>query len=144
MPAHRIVLDTNVLISAVLFGGKPRDLVRLVSGGAMRAFLSPAMLRELQDVLARPKFRLAPDLVQAIVEQVQLSVTMVYPQQVVRVVDADPDDDAVIACAVAADADFLITGDTHLLALQTHQDIEIVSPEGYFSRFIAGPSRFTS
>lgn len=134
VPVHHAVLDTNVLVSGILFGGKPREVLRLAIAGAIAAYLSPSMLRELREVLARPKFGLPSEVAFTIVEQLKLSLKMAYPQEVVPVIAADPDDDAVIACAVAAQADFIITGDPHLLDLGTYRQIEILSPAVYLDR----------
>lgn len=135
MPVHHVILDTNVLISGILFGGKPREVLRLAIAGVIAAYLSPSMLRELREVLVRPKFKLPSEVAFAIVEQLQLNLKMVYSREVIPVIEADPDDDAVIACAVAAQADFIITGDPHLLDLGTYQQIEILSPAAYLVRF---------
>ena len=135
VPVHHAVLDTNVLVSGILFGGKPREVLRLAIAGVIAAYLSPSMLRELREVLVRPKFKLPSEVAFAIVEQLQLNLKMVYPREAIPVIEADPDDDAVIACAVAAQADFIITGDPHLLDLGTYQQIEILSPAAYLVRF---------
>ena len=135
MSVHRVVLDTNVIVSGIVFGGKPRKVLQLALNGSLSAYLSPDMLRELQDVLARPKFRLSAEFVHMIVEAIQSITAMVFPKKVVAVVAADPDDDAVIACAVAAEADFIITGDPHLLPLTSYRHIRIVSPANYLDQF---------
>ena len=112
----RIVLDTNTLVSGVISaGGPPR---RLLDGARTQTFeicSSTVLLAELLDVLTREKF--AVRLVQAgltplnIVSELRRMAYMVAPDNVPRVIADDPDDDHVIACAVAAQADLIVSGD---------------------------------
>lgn len=134
MPSHRVILDTNVLVSGILFGGRPREVIRLALKGHITAYLSPDTLREFRDVIARPKFRLPSEFVHTVIEELQAAMPMVFPRDIVPVVAEDPDDDAVIACAVASNADFIITGDPHLLAIGRYQRIVIVTPAEYLDR----------
>ena len=57
----KIVCDTNVLVSGILFGGNPREILRLCSAGKVINFISPEMMQEVEDVLQRPKFGLLPE-----------------------------------------------------------------------------------
>ena len=129
----RIVLDTNTLVSGVISaGGPPR---RLLDGARTQTFemcSSTVLLAELLDVLTREKF--AARLTQAgltplnIVSELRRMAYMVAPENVPRVIESDPDDDHVIACAVAAQADLIVSGDKHLHSLGgQYKDIRIVS-----------------
>jgi putative PIN family toxin of toxin-antitoxin system len=129
----RIVLDTNVALSALLWRGTPWRLLQAIERNeALQLFTSAALLAELADVMARPVpakrlalfGRPARELLTDYIEAVDL----VTPFAIPAVVSADPDDDQVIAAAVAAHAELIVSGDRHLLDLGRHQDICIVTP----------------
>ena len=128
----RIVLDTNLLVSGVIANGLPRRLVEGARGGEFELCTSDMLLAELLDVLAREKF--AQRLTQAgltpqgIVDDLRRLAVVVSPQEVPRVVVSDPDDDHVIAAAVAGKADLIASGDKRdLLPMGSYKDIPIVS-----------------
>jgi len=135
MNVGRIVLDTNVLISAVLFGGKPRDLFRFVVQGRIDAFTSPALDREFRNVLSRPKFKLTTEDCFLIYKEIETVIMMVFPKTTVEVVQSDPDDNAVLECALEARAEYIVTGDPHLLNLAEFKDIKIVTPAVFLQNF---------
>lgn len=126
----RLVLDTNVVASAMLWGGNPKLLLQARREKRVELFTSVAMLAELTDILARPKFankiaasRLTVDqLVDGYAELAQV----VRPIPTPRIVP-DPDDDVVIGTALAAKADLLVTGDRGLLDIGAYQETRIVS-----------------
>lgn len=126
----RLVLDTNTVVSALLWQGPPHQLIFRASALPLRFFSSPVLLDELEEVLGYSKLakavaatRLTPAQLR---QRYQRIVTVVEPAAVPPTVLADPDDDHVIACAVAAKADFIVSGDSHLLVLKKHQDIPIL------------------
>lgn len=129
----RAVLDTNALISGILFSsGAPRRLLDGLRAQAFESFSSATLLAELLDVLHRDKFidrltaaGLTP---QSIVADLRRLVTLIEPANVPSVIAADSDDDLVLACALAAGATLIVSGDRHLLDLETYQNIRIVTP----------------
>lgn len=124
----RIVLDSNVIISAFLFGGMPRRVLQLVIDGSVQCFISMPILDEIRDVLRRPKFGLSPEGALSFVEQLHDICRLVTPRVRVRAVFADPDDNRVLECAVEAGAGVVVSGDEHLRSLHRWRDIRIVSP----------------
>ena len=129
----RIVLDTNVVLSALLWRGTPYRLLQSIrSNRQIVLFSSAALLTELAEVLARPMSarrlaligRATPDVLLEYIDAIEL----VEPAAVPRVVAADTDDDQVVAAAVAAQADLIVTGDRDLLALGSHGELSIVTP----------------
>lgn len=125
----RVVLDTNVVASAILWSGTPRLLLQAAREKRVDLFTSTAMLAELTDILARRKFarkiaasRLTID--QLVDGYAQLAA-LVRPAAIARVAP-DPDDDVVIGTAIAARADLLVTGDKPLLTVAEHQSVRIV------------------
>ncbi len=125
----RAIVDTNLLIAALLWRGPPHRLLEQARSGTLTLVSSPALLAELQDVLAREKFRaifaragLARE--QAF-EQLQQLIVLVEAPPLAVPVCRDPDDDQVLAVARAAHADSIITGDHDLLTLGAFQGIPI-------------------
>ena len=96
MNVGSVVLDTSVLISAILFGGKPRDLLQLIIQGQIDAFISPALEKEFRDVLSRPKFKLTIEECFLIYKEIETLMVMVFPKTSVKVIRSDPDDNAVL------------------------------------------------
>ena len=136
----RIVCDTNVLVSAVVYGGLPREVLATLITGRTRGFISPALAREFREVLGRPKFALTEPQVDSICAALRDLLDPVYPKAEVRVIKEDPDDNAVLSCALEAGADCIVTGDHHLLALGRYQDIEVLRPSEFLER-LGGSSK---
>ncbi|MCX7148741.1 MAG: putative toxin-antitoxin system toxin component, PIN family [Rhodocyclales bacterium] len=129
----RLVLDTNVVLSGLLWRSHPRRLLDLAKEEAVSLYTSSALLDELADVLSRGKWTamLATRQTHAtyLMQRYGVLAKVVRPKRVGRVVPNDPDDDAVIACALAARADLIVSGDKHLLGLGgQYQGISIVTP----------------
>jgi putative PIN family toxin of toxin-antitoxin system len=128
----RAVADSNVVISGLLWGGSSRALLDAARAGRLELCVSPELLAELAEVLERPKFQ--SRLERAGVEASELVTgfaslaTRVIPGSTEVVIAAGPDDDAVLACARAAEAELIVSGDRHLLALGIYRGIKILSP----------------
>lgn len=126
----RLVLDTNVVASAILWGGTPRLLLQAARDKRVDLFTSTAMLAELTDILGRRKFARKIAASQLTIDQLvdgyaQLA-SVVRPVTTPRIAP-DPDDDVVIGTALAAKADLIVTGDKPLLTVSEHQGVRIVS-----------------
>jgi putative PIN family toxin of toxin-antitoxin system len=129
-----LVLDTNVIVAALLWEGVPRQLLEALAADPFVTLASsPHLLAELDRVLAKPQ--LSQRLQQSSLDADQLMaryarlVTIVQPQSVPRVVGGDADDDHVLALAVAAKAAFIVSGDrAHLLPIGRHAGIAIITP----------------
>lgn len=130
----RVVLDTNVLISAVGWDAKPEACLEEVLHDEVAGYTSPDLVDELQGVMDYPRFEFTDDETQSFLEVILASFHLVEPGVDLSVVADDPDDDMVVECAVAADADYIISGDSHLQDLDTYQDINIVSPAEFLDR----------
>jgi uncharacterized protein len=128
----RAVIDTNVLLAGLLWRGPPYALLEQVRSGALTFISSPELLAELAEVLARPKFDAIVQRSNSSREQMLLQVRMlaevIAPPPLIKPVCRDPDDDAVLALAVAAQADLIVSGDEDLLSLQRFEGIAILSP----------------
>ena len=138
----RFVLDTNLLVSGVIAAGLPRRLVDGAKAGEFELCTSEVLLAELLDVLSRGKF--AARLAQAgltpegIVGDLRRLAVVVSPADVPRVVPTDPDDDHVLAAALAGSADLIASGDKRdLLPLGSYQGIPIVTARAAVERLEA-------
>ncbi len=136
----KIVFDTNVFISALLWHGPPHELLRAIEKGTFTLCTTPALLEELRDVLSRPKFsyRLkerktsCEELLAGIIDAAEL-----HPDKKIDpVVKNDPDDDKVLSCASVSGAEYIITGDHHLLKLKNWSNISILTPQQFLSHII--------
>jgi putative PIN family toxin of toxin-antitoxin system len=129
----RIVFDTNVVVSALLWRGTPYHLREAIRQRPdTQLFTSTVLLEELREVLSRrmaaKRLALIDRTAQQVLTDYVEAVDLVSPIATPIVVVADADDDHVIAAAVAAQADLLISGDRHLLKLVRYDDIAIVTP----------------
>ena len=122
----RVVLDTNVLVSALINEGKPRKLV-LELLDKHTAILSRQMLAELADVISRDKFNVTGSQVNQFVSNLVRMSKMVQDNVQFKVVLQDPDDDVVLNTAYTGKAGFIVTGDKHLLVLGHFKKTKIVT-----------------
>jgi putative PIN family toxin of toxin-antitoxin system len=133
-----IVVDTNVLISGLLWLGLPHRLIELAEEGSITICATGETLEELRGVLGRPKFRQAIRMRRSSIEEIMLGIVQLvalYPApSVVRVVVVDPDDDIFVACALSAGARYIVSGDDHLLRLGKYKDIEILTVRDFLER----------
>lgn len=132
----RVVLDTNVLISSLLFKGGLARIAALWKTGKIVPVVSRETFDEFRNVLAYPKFRLTKDEIKSLVE------TEVLPFfEIVEIVDEvgrvckDRDDDKFIACALSASANFIVSGDKHLCEVATYRSIEIIRASDLLKMF---------
>lgn len=131
----KVVLDTNVLVSALGWNGPERQVYELCLQGELQLYISRPMLEELLRVLDYPKFGF-PRLHKIwFVEDLLRVAEVVETPTVPPVVKDDPADDYVLACAAAAPADYLITGDKHLLSLSTSGSTIICSAAAFLERW---------
>lgn len=140
----RIVADTNTVVSALLWRGSPHQLVAAIEDHPIAFYTSRALLDELADVLGRAKLAAA---VQAtgktpaqLLAEYQGFAQLVRPR-LVRVVTRDPDDDHVIAAAITARAQLIVSGDRHLTEIKTHRGIKIVNAAQALDIIADGPPR---
>jgi hypothetical protein len=132
-------LDTNVLISGTVFGGIPGSIIDAAVDRQFALALSPALLSEFENVLCRDKFGLSRAAVEVLVRDLESHALVVHPKKKHHVIVDDPDDNAVIDCAVEAGATFIVSGDGHLTDLRQFEGIAVVTP-AVFSEMLASPS----
>lgn len=138
-----VVINTGVLISGVLWTGLPHRLIELAEAGDITICASGEILQEFREALSRPKFTSRIQGGLTTVEEIMQSVlrlAALYPAPPpVKVVQADPDDDKFIACALTAGAKYLISGDSHLLDLEEHAGVNIVNVRDFLEQEFPSP-----
>lgn len=131
----RVVLDTNILISALVYGGNPQDLLELIVVKQITGVTSLSLLVELIETLAK-KFNFSPEKVHQVEGKIKKSFEFVYPVKALNVV-RDEDDNKVLEAAVEGRCNFIITGDRDLLELGQFQKIQIMTPVQFLDYHIS-------
>lgn len=131
----RVALDSNVFISAVLFGGKPRAILNLAIEGLFEIAISDDILEEIKGVMEGKKFQFPTKIVHALMREIEDLAVFVEPKDRIEAVTDDPEDNRVLECAVESGSDVIISGDSHLLALGSFGKIKIMSPDDFLRRF---------
>lgn len=127
----RIVLDTNVMVSALLFGGYPERVFLAGLRGEVKLLTARALLRELERVLTE-KFKLGMRLVKDTLDLIETLAEIIEATSQLNVIEHPNDDNRVLECAVDGNADFIVTGDTkHILPLKAYKGIKILRPSEF-------------
>ena len=131
-----VVFDTNVLIAAIITEGICSKLLRRARSGEFSLISCPFILKELRLVLSK-KFRLSHEDIASAMEPISEAIGQVI-EHGPKITDIcrDADDDYIVACAVAAEADYLVTGDSDLLEIKNYQDIKFISPRDFEALFV--------
>ena len=127
MSRPRLFLDTNVLVSAVLFGGVPGALVDAVRDGRAEGIVSLHVLSELIDVLTRPRFGVDEPTAVALAEEIALFMQVVPLMVASGAWVSDADDDPVIAAAIAGVAAYVVTRDGRIHEVEV-EGLQVVTP----------------
>ena len=127
----RVVPDTNILVSGLLWTGPPHELIRMAEEGDIELYTSLEILDELEDVLCRDRFqrRIATldTNVEELMKRVRLLMNIVEIELPdVPLVKEDPDDDMFLVCAKTAKASMIVSGDYHLLNIGNFGDIQVL------------------
>ncbi len=126
---HKVILDTNILISAVGFGGKPREILNLVLKKRIIVITSPTLLAELEDVVHKKFPALASDF-NRLNKQIKKNFKLVRPKETLKITQ-DDDDNRILEAAVEGNCDYIITGDKELLDLGNYKRIKIITPDQF-------------
>jgi putative PIN family toxin of toxin-antitoxin system len=129
-----VVFDTNVLVSALGFGGTPLDAVLRGLQEDVDLLLSEATLAELQRVMTYDRLPFSATERSQFLNILRVEGTVVQPVTDVTAISEDPDDNVILAAAIAGDADYLVSGDDHLLALEAFLGVEICTPAKFLER----------
>jgi putative PIN family toxin of toxin-antitoxin system len=133
----RVVIDTNVIVSGLLFSGVPGQLIALWQSQVITPCIAKEILDEYLRVFSYPRFELTETEIQYLVYKQILPYFEVSQLPAYRpiVIPQDPSDDLFLYCAHASGAPFVISGDRHLLALTSWKKIKIISPAAFLKNF---------
>jgi putative PIN family toxin of toxin-antitoxin system len=131
----KIVIDTNIYISAIFWGGKPRVVVDLGRSEQVLIFTSSEIEKEIEKKL-KTKFGLSNEEAAQILLDFSTFTVPVKVSRRITVIDDDPDDDKFIECAVASRSGFIVSGDKHLLNLKEYKGIKIMKAADFLSLFL--------
>ena len=122
----RVVADTNIFISALMFGGVPGTFLDVAFQGSFQLVTSPVLLDELDEKL-RLKFELSPSDADLVRTRLEATADVVSTTATLSIVKDDPDDDRVLEGAIAGRANYMVSGDRHLLSLNSYSGIPILT-----------------
>ena len=129
----RVVFDTNIIISGLLFPGKQRHLLNYVIDHTLELIISHPIIEEINDVINRDKFKVHRELSIITVAEIIELAKLVYPTMKLNIVENDPDDNAILECAVEGGAQYIITGDSDLLIIKEYAGITIIDSSSFLS-----------
>jgi uncharacterized protein len=136
----RTLCDTNVLVSAVIAGGPPSRVIEEAIEGRLALVLADPVLTELERVLA-VKIGFEPERARGMAFLVELaSECVAAPAESPEAITGDPDDDVILACAVRAKVEILVSGDhRHLLPVVEHRGVRIITPQALLAELASAP-----
>jgi putative PIN family toxin of toxin-antitoxin system len=132
----KVVIDTNVFISAFGWGGTPLRIVKMLEKEVIRNCVSESILTELHHAIAYRKIAFPVKLQTSIMEYV-LAYSDVYNPKKRLDITPDPDDNKFVECALSADARFVITGDKGLLDLRKFQGVRLITPTEFLQQLVS-------
>lgn len=127
----KVVFDTNIFVSSIFWEkGNPHKAVEFALEKKVRAFTSVEILRELERVLRRD-FEEPGEMIQRQIGLIVEYSDIVAVNRKVDAIKSDPEDNKILACAVSCDANYIVTGDKHLLQLKEYENVKIVTAKQF-------------
>jgi putative PIN family toxin of toxin-antitoxin system len=127
----KTVLDANIFVSAFFWGGNPRIVLERAINKTDELFISKEILDEIEEVIGRPKFHAGKNEIEYYIKSIEEISAKTIPKNKIKKGSRDITDNKYIECAIAADADYIISGDIHLPELKKYRKIKIVSAKEY-------------
>jgi putative PIN family toxin of toxin-antitoxin system len=135
MSKIKVVLDTNIYISAILFGSKPESLISLAREKAIDIFISDKILNELNRIF-KHKFGWSNEQIYFLNESLNKITHFVVPTEKIKIIKAHHSDNCILECAIEAKANYIISGDKrHILPLKTYRGIKILSVSQFLNNY---------
>ena len=132
----KVVIDTNILVSALIYGGKPQQIVDLVFDKRIFAVTSPILLAELTETLIK-KFKFDSIRIKQLEKITRKNLQVVHPNKTIQIL-IDEDDNRVLEAADEGNCDYIVTGDNDLLILGKYKNIKIVTADEFLSIVLKG------
>ncbi len=134
MGKAKVVLDTNVLVSALGWESFPKDVFLCIIEGKAELFISREQLNELSKVLSYQKLGFTREQAERFVALLIKVAAFVEPKEKVNVIENDPDDNRILEAAMAGNVDYIVTGDSDLLNLKVFDGVKIVTPKEFLQK----------
>ena len=131
MGKKRIVLDTNVIVSAFGWEGNARSILNKATRGIFDIILSVQQYQEIKRVLDYPKFKFSEEQKSSFLSILVEICIMIETEEKLKIVKEDPSDNIILESAVEGKADFIASGDQHLLKLKEYEGVKIVTPKEF-------------
>jgi putative PIN family toxin of toxin-antitoxin system len=131
MGTTKTVIDTNVIISAVRWGGIPRQVFEQITLDKSELIMSYEQLLEVEHTARYPRLNLSPADIEVLMEFIKITFTLVYIPKKLNVIKEDPSDNIILETATDHNAEYVISGDKHLLKLKQYKNIKIVTPKEF-------------
>ena len=131
-----VVLDSNVIISALVFGGKPRRLFNLILEGRFTLYLSKEIIDEVVEILLL-KFGYSQDALFAVESELRSLANITKPDFKIGHITDDDDDNRILECAKAGECQYIVSGDKHLLSVKKFENIEIMNVSDFLSLMLS-------
>ena len=125
----RLVIDTNVFVSALISTRSIPALLLDEAGKKYSLFISKEILGEVEDVISRKKFGFTKQKISSAMEAILSFSEIINPEIKVDIIKSDPDDNKILECAIACRASYIVSGDSHLLELREYGSIKIINPK---------------
>lgn len=130
----KVVFDSNIFISSIVYGGKPRKVFELAIEGKIELYISRVILEEVEEVLQRPKFKYPSQMIDLVITEIQNIAKIVTPRKNINYIKDDPEDNMILECAVESKADYIISGDEHLLNIKKYKNIQILNAAEFLEK----------
>ncbi|MDZ7586218.1 MAG: putative toxin-antitoxin system toxin component, PIN family [Patescibacteria group bacterium] len=132
MTKLKVVLDTNIYLSGIIFGGNSRHILDLIIKKKIKAVSSPAILLEISQKL-KQKFKWSQEQIFLTIKTIVKTTNMIRTKKTLKIVKADKSDNKIIEAAVESNSSYIISGDKHLLKIKKYQGVKIVTPADFLS-----------
>jgi uncharacterized protein len=127
----KLVLDTNIFISAFYWGGNSQKILDRVITGLDKLYVSGKILDEIFEVMSRPKFKTEQETIEEYIKTIEKNCKKILTEGKIKGVCRDKNDDDKLECGIICSADYIITGDDDLLVLENYETIKIITPKEY-------------
>lgn len=138
----RVILDTNVFVSGVFFGGPPYRILKAWRDGELQMVVSGDILDEYRRVGKALSEQFPAIALGSILDFVAAKAEMCTAQVLPAPVCVDPDDDKFIACALTAEIKIIVSGDKHLLRLNGYRGVSVLKPREFVDTYLSEPEKF--
>lgn len=133
MGQTKVLLDTNILISALGWNGKPRRIFKKCLSEELELISSPEQIEESRRVMNYPKLNFTEEQKRLFLEIFTAKAIIVNIPKKIKVIREDPDDDLILETAIIGDAEYIVSGDPHILKLKEYANIKIVTANDFLT-----------